>query len=361
MISKHDLSSATLANPLRRRLMTGTALAVVLPSISFGAVPSKPKRLVVNSSGGVTSKALKHAYFDEFERRYGIPILNTSPADTAKLKVMVESGNVEWDVTEIVGQDGLLVVNLGLLAPIDSSIVDFSDFPAEMRNNEFLFPRVVYSTVLGYRTDKNDGRHPVGWKEFWDVKRFPGRRSLRNHPIDNLEYALLADGVALKDLYPLDVDRAFRKLDEIRPHISVWWTSGAQPAQLLLDGEVDMASGWNGRFYDLITKKAPIGIEWAGGALKRSNFGIPKGAKNIYWSQKFLALMTEPKLQAIYANELGYPGLSKESIKYVEPKVAPYLATYPANLKQQFYTNDKWWAENDAAMRERWNRWMLKG
>lgn len=352
--------SATPASPLRRRLMAGTALAAAVPSVTFGAEPPKPKRLVVNSSGGVTSKALKNAYFDEFEKRYGIPILNTSPADTAKLKVMVESGNVEWDVTEIVGQDGLLVQNLGLLEPINRSIVDFSDFPAEMQDNEFLFPRVVYSTVLGYRTDKNNGQHPVGWKEFWDVKRFPGRRSLRNHPIDNLEYALLADGVGLKDLYPLDVDRAFAKLDEIRPHISVWWTSGAQPAQLLIDGEVIMASGWNGRFYDLMLKGAPVAIEWAGGAVKRSNFGIPKGAKNLYWSQKFLALMTEPKLQAIYANELGYPGLSKESIKYVKPEVAPHLATYPKNLEQQFYTNDKWWAENDAAMRERWNRWMLK-
>lgn len=320
----------------------------------------KPDRLVVNSSGGAVTKGLASAYFSEFEKRFDIPVVATSPADTSKLRAMVESNNVQWDVTEIVGQDALLAVKLGLLEPLDHKIIDLSHFPESLKNNKYLFPRSVYSTVLAYRTDvyKNDD-HPKTWAQFWDVKEFPGRRSLRNNPVDNLEFALIADGVKPKDLYPLDVDRAFRKLDEIKPHIAVWWTSGAQPAQLLVDKEVVLATGWNGRFYDVIKKHAPIAIEWSGGAMKQSFFGIPKGAQNPYWSQQFLAVMADAKRQAVYANELGYPGLNLESIKYVNEDVKPYLVTYPDNLSKQFDISQEWWADNGPAMQERWNQWML--
>ena len=322
--------------------------------------PPKPQSIVVNSSGGAVNKALRKAYFEEFEKRYGIRVIDTSPADTSKLRAMVESGNVQWDVTEIPGQDGLLAVKLNLLEPIDHKVVNLSEFPKHVRESKYLFPRSIYSTVLAYRTDVFAKKpRPKTWAEFWDVKNFPGRRSLRNHPIDNLEYALLADGVAPDKLYPLDVDRAFRKLDQIKPHIAVWWTAGAQPAQLLVDGEVDLATGWNGRFYDVKVKGAPIAIEWSGGAIKESHFGIPRGAKNIYWSQKMLAIMAEAKLQAIYANELAYPGLNLESVKFVKPEVQPELVTYPEHLQKQFFINLEWWTENGPAMQERWNRWML--
>jgi putative spermidine/putrescine transport system substrate-binding protein len=329
-------------------------------SASRAAEPAKPKSIVVNTSGGVVNKVMRKAYFAEFEKRYGIRVIDTSPADTAKLRAMVGSSNVEWDVTEISGQDGVLVERLGLLEPLDRSIIDLSRFPDHLKEVKYLFPRTVYSTVLGYRKDRLKNGHPVGWAQFWDVKAFPGRRSLRNHPTDNLEFALLADGVAPDKLYPLDVDRAFRKLDEIKPHINVWWMAGAQPAQLLIDGEVDMASGWSGRFYDLVMKDAPVAIEWAGGAIKQSDFAIPKGAKNAYWSQKFLALMAEAERQAIYTNELGYPGLNLDLIKYVEPQVVPHLITSPENLKKQFFLDPVWWADHGSAALERWNKWMLK-
>ena len=157
---------------------------------------------------------------------------------------------------------------------------------------------------------------------------------MRNHPIDNLEFALIADGVPKDKLYPLDLDRAFRKLDQIKPHVTAWWTTGAQPAQLLLDKEVVLATGWNGRFYDLIKKGAPIEIEWNEGALKQGSFVIPRGAKHQYWANKFLAEMAIPQQQAIYASEMGYPGLNLESLKYVDPKVKDYLPTNEKYLEQ---------------------------
>jgi putative spermidine/putrescine transport system substrate-binding protein len=182
---------------------------------------------------------------------------------------------------------------------------------------------------------------------------------MQNSPVDNLEFALLADGVPADKLYPLDLDRAFRKLDQIKKHVTVWWSTGAQSAQVLIDKEAVLGTAWNGRYYALIKQGAPIAIEWNQGAIKESAFGIPKGARDAYWGQKFLALAAEAKPQGVYADIIGYPGLNLEAIKYTDPKVAPYLPTNPEHLQKQFWTNLAWWAENGAAVKERWSRWML--
>jgi putative spermidine/putrescine transport system substrate-binding protein len=346
----------------RRGLLAGAmGLAATTSAGAQPAEPAKPSKIVVNDSGGAMGTWMRKAYFDEFEKRYGIRVVETTPADFGKLRAMVESGNVEWTVTEIGGQDAIRAGKLNLVEPIDDKIVDRSKFPSEARSKT-AFAASVYSTVLAYRSDViKPGSQPKGWAEFWDVKRFPGPRTVRNHPVDNLEFALIADGVPMDKLYPLDIDRAFHKLDEIKPHITVWWTTGQQPAQLLLDKEVVMATGWNGRFFDLVQKDASIAIDWTQGALKQGTFVIPRGAKDAYWGQKFLALMTEPKLEATYANALGYPGLNPEASQYTDPKVLPALPTAPENLTKQFWISDAWWAENGGRALERWNGWMLKG
>ena len=352
------------SNPLsaaagRRAVLSGIGASVIAAG-ARAAEPSKPARIVVNASGGAMATWLRRAYFDDFEKQYGIRVVETSPVDFAKLRAMVESGNVEWTVTEIGGQDAIRAGDMNLVEPIDPAIVDRSKFPPQARSKT-VFASSIYSTVLAYDSEHfKDRPRPSGWAEFWDAKRFPGPRSIRNHPVDNLEFALLADGVAADKLYPLDVDRAFKKLDEIKPHITVWWTTGAQPAQLLLDKEVVLATGWNGRFYDLMQKKAPIGLDWNQGALKQGTFIIPRGAKDAYWGQKLLAMMTDPKRQAIYATALGYPGANTESAQYIDAKVLPFLPNAPENLAKQFFIDDTWWTKHGGAAIERWNAWMLK-
>ncbi|MFC3123431.1 ABC transporter substrate-binding protein [Pseudoroseomonas globiformis] len=324
------------------------------------APPPKPDRIVVNASGGAMAQFLRIAYFADFEKEHGIRIVDTSPVDFGKLRAMVNSGNPEWTVTEIGGQDADRAKELNLLEPIDTSIVDLSRYP-EIGRQSHIYVGSAYSTVLGYRSDVfKDGSHPKGWAEFWDVRRFPGARSLRNHPVDNLEFALLADGVPKDKLYPLDLDRAFRKLDEIRPHIAVWWSTGAQPAQMLVDKEVVLATGWNGRFFELAKKQAPVGSEFQEGSLKSSAWGIPRGARNAYWGQKFFQTMSDPRRQAIYATELSYAGLHPDTVNYVAEELRPLLPTAPANLEKQFWLNTTWWTENGQRAQERWTRWMLQ-
>jgi putative spermidine/putrescine transport system substrate-binding protein len=165
--------------------------------------------------------------------------------------------------------------------------------------------------------------------------------------------------VTLEQLYPLDVDRAFKKLDAIHKHINVWWSTGQQPAQLLVDKEVVLATGWNGRFYDLIRKDAPLVMEWNGGILKLSSWVVPKGAKDQYWAMKVLATMCDPKRQAANAEILGYSGTHLDSNQYVAEKIRPLLPLYPDNLKKQAWLDQKWWTINGAEIGERWNKWML--
>ncbi len=336
------------------------AAAVAVPA-SAQSEPPKPEQIVINDSGGDMQSAMRRIFYSEFEKRYGIRIVNTSPLDLGKLRAMVNSGNIDWAVTELTGEDAVQAEKAGLLEPLDHKIIDFSAYPENLRDRKYIFPKSVYSTVIAYNTDVFKGdNHPKSWADFFDVEKFPGMRSMQNTPIENLEFALLADGVPADKLYPLDVDRAFRKLDTIKKHVAVWWTTGAQSAQVLVDKEVDMGTAWNGRVWSLMKENAPVAIEWNQGAIKESAFGIPAGAPNAYWGQKFLALAAEAKLQGVYAEVIGYPGLNLDALQFTDPKVAPFLPTYPDHLKKQFWTNIAWWSENGAAIKERWSRWVLE-
>lgn len=345
----------------RRLLVTGMASAALVgrfSSVARAEEPAKPDALVVNASGGELGAALEEAYGGVFTRNTGIPIRMTSPHDLGKLRAMVESGNVEWDVTELGGAEARIAASMGLLEAIDDSVVDRSAYPAEARDPHLLTTS-IYSTILAFREDAFPEGAPATWADFWDVERFPGSRSLANNPADNLEFALLADGVAAKDLYPLDVDRAFAKLDAIRPHVTAWWSSGAQHVQMLVDREVVLSSAWNGRIFNAVGKGSPLGIAWEGSAIHGAYFGIPKGAANAYWSQRFLAAATDPQAQASFANRFVSPGLNPLSTQYADPAVIDFLPTKPENLAVSFWQDDLWWADNLATVKERWQRWML--
>jgi len=344
---------------LWRLCVIATAAGMVLFPAAQPLAQTKPAQIVINDSGGDMQKAMRNIFYGEFEKRNGVKVVNTSPPDLGKLKAMVDSGNVEWAVTEISGEDALRAEQSGLLEPLDLKIIDLSKFPQHLQNRKFVFPKSVYSTVMGYRTDMfKEPNVPKTWADFWNVQRFPGPRAMQNSPVDNLEFALLADGVPLDKLYPLDVDRAFRKMDAIKKNVAVWWTTGAQSAQVLIDKEVVMGTAWNGRYYNLIKDGAPIVIEWNGGAIKESAFAIPKGAKDAVWGQRFLAVAADAQMQGQYANVIGYPGLNLEAIKYTDPKIAPYLPT--TYLTKQFWTDLNWWNENGAKVKERWARWILQ-
>lgn len=345
------------------RWIAGLSLtAAMLPGAGRAQEPPKPRQIVVNASIGDTLVATRKTYYAEFERLYGIKVVESGPVSLAKLRAMVESGNIEWTISEVGGEDAIRAEKLGLFEPIDRKIVDMDALPGALGERKVTLARGIYSTTLGYRKDAfKNGKYPQNWVDFWDVKNFPGPRSLRGRAIDTLEFALQADGVPVDKLYPIDLDRAFRKLDEIKPHIAVWWTAGQQPAQLLIDREVVMTSGWNGRFYKL-QRDPSSGIDaaWTGSMVKIGTFGVVKGTPHAYWGQKMLAVMNDPKLQAAYAEQVGYPGSHPKSWDYVSKESHRFFPTSPENLPKVAWTNDEWWAANGGAVEERFARWLLQ-
>ncbi|CAI3799970.1 hypothetical protein DBADOPDK_02425 [Pseudomonas sp. MM223] len=211
------------------------------------------------SWGGTTQDAQKEAWAVPFTKATDIKVVQDGPTDYGKLKAMVESGNVQWDVVDVEADFALRAASEGLLEPLDFNQI----------NRDKIDPRFVsdhgvgsffFSFVLGYNEGKLGANKPVDWTALFDTKTYPGKRALYKWPSPGvLELALLADGVAPDKLYPLDLDRAFKKLDTIKKDI-VWWGGGAQSQQLLASGEASLGQFWNGRVYALQQDGAPVGV-----------------------------------------------------------------------------------------------------
>ncbi len=340
-----------------RRTVAAAAFAAGFMALSAQAQTT----IVINGSGGSLAQIITRIYEEPFTKETGIKVRSTAPVSLPKMKAMVESGNVEWDLTELGGDDIIQARKNGWLTPIDWNIVDPDKKLAEQWRMPDGMVTATFSTVIAYRTDKfPEGKGPKNWADFWDVKQFPGPRSLQNSPVGNLEFALLADGVPKDKLYPIDVERAFKKLDQLKPHVPVWWTTGAQHVQLLVDGEVVMTSVWNGRISPLRKEGKPVAISWGGGALQLSYWGIPKGAKHPTEAMRYMKGRLDPVKGEEFVSLVPYPGFIPGLIERLDPKVAQDLPTLPANVEAQFEFDAGWWAERRAALTERWNAWLLQ-
>lgn len=344
---------------LTRRAFNIGASSLALAALTAGKAAAEDVTIVVNGSGGSLAEVIKKIFEDPFTAATGIKVQATAPVSLPKLKAMVESGNVEWDLTELNGDDVARASAAGWLEPIDYSLIDPDNKLPDMAKLPDAIVRASYSTVFGYRADKFEGKKPKTWADFWDVETFPGARSLENSPKGNLEFALLAAGVPLDKIYPIDIDKAFAKLDGLKEHIPVWWENGAQHVQLLVDGEVSMTSCWNGRITPLKNEGKPVDISWDGGALMLSYLGIPKGAKHPMEAQLFLKHRLDPKAAAAFVKIVPYPGFVPGMMELLEPEFVATLPTAPQNAAVQFRFNADWWGQNLDSVQKRWNDWLL--
>lgn len=335
-------------------------LLVSIVAILTTLTASAQGPLVVTSWGGAYQDGQRKAHFEGFTKATGIKIVEASPTDYGKLKAMVMSQNVEWDVVDVDLDFVIRAGRQGLLEKLDYAKMglDTRDFlPGTVHDHGI--GNMFYSTILAWNTKKiTAGTAPTGWKDFWDVKKFPGPRSLYKSPLGTLEAALLADGVPIDKLYPLDVDRAFRSLDRIKPYVTVWWDTGAKAAQLVTDGEVVMTSSWNGRIQEVIRQGAPVGFTWNGGALGGDAWVIPKGAKNRDLAMKFIAFAQTAKQQAELTKYYPVGPTNTKAFAFVDPKVD--LPTTPKNRSVQLIVDVTWWVDNFDKVNERFTAWLLK-
>jgi putative spermidine/putrescine transport system substrate-binding protein len=336
---------------------TATAVFATALMVAAAGAANAADNLSFVSWGGTTQEAQTTAWAAPFSEKTGIKVLQDGPTDYGKLKAMVESGNVQWDVVDVEADFALRAAREGLLEPLDFSVID----------REQIDPRFVsdhgvgsfyFSFVLGYNQGRLGGKAPQDWSALFDTATYPGKRALYKWPSPGvLELALLADGVAIEQLYPLDLDRAFKKLDSIKKDI-VWWGGGAQSQQLLASGEASLGQFWNGRIYALQQDGAPVGVSWKQNLVMADFLVIPKGSKNKEAAMQFLANAASAKGQADFANLTAYAPVNTGSVAQLKADLAPNLPT--AYAEDQITLDFAYWAEHGPAIAARWNEWLVK-
>ena len=192
------------------------------------------------------------------------------------------------------------------------------------------------------------------------MKDLPGRRAIRKHPFDTLEESLMASGVPTSQLYPLNLDRAFANLDKIKPDVDVWWNSGAQVTQMLSSGEVDMIATWVSRPQQAIMEGAPVAIVWNQNLWGVDNWSILAGTPNADACREFIKFASDVKRMAQQGDFYPAGVTQPEAFKYMKADIAKHSPTHPDNIKTGVQINAKYWLENQAAVTERFNSWVLK-
>lgn len=359
-----------MANRGLHRFLPYGALQHAAAGLSLALVAAVPataaEQITFVSQGGAYQKAQTIAILDPAAKKLGITIHQDSvPEAWPIMRAQVASGKPTWDVVDTATSWCLRGGEQGIVEKLDfSKIPNAAAMPAEYRS-PYSVAYEFYSSVLAYSLKKfpDPASAPKSWADFWDLKKFPGRRALRNHPLATLEAALMADGVAPDKLYPLDVERALRKLEEIKPHITVWWTSGAQSAQLLNDGEVDMLMAWNGRISALAKEGAKVAHTYNQGILQSTSLCIVKGAPNLATAVKFLNEAVDPVHQANLPLHIDYGPANPKAFDtgVISAARAKELPSAPENASRQALMSYAWWSSADGeAAEKRWLGFMQK-
>ncbi len=303
------------------------------------------------SWGGSYQDAQSKAMFQPVGKALGIEVKEESYGGLSDLRLKVKAGAVTWDVVDMGAGTANRATVEGLLEPLDYDMIDKSTMVPGTAMSHCV-GTIIFSTVFAYNTETYGEDGPKSWADFWDVEKFPGKRSYRGKAWTALEPALLADGVAPEDVYKVlaseeGIQRALDKIRELKPHIAVWWTSGAQHAQLMKDGEVDMSTGWNGRFDVAIKDGAKAKYNYDGGIIDFDCFGIPKGAPNKDAAMKFLAEASKGEYQAEQTKYITYGPTN--SLAYetgiISDEEAKMLPSHPDNAANQLVLDLDFWGE----------------
>lgn len=344
----------------RRHLLLGAA-ALAAPALHGTDASAQTRQITCADPGGPFGEAFGKAFYRPFEQATGIRVVNVArPAEpTAQFRAMTETRAYVWDCCLLTASARDILLRQNLLDPIGLSRADAPDLMPEALTEHWMGTD-VYATILAIRTDRFTGAAPSSWADFWNTQGFPGRRALRRDPIDTLEQALLADGVPIASLYPLDLDRAFRALDRIKPAINAWWTGGAQTTQMLQSGEVAMIPTWNGRAQPVIDAGGPVKIIWNQGLLGIEGWGIPRGSPRVELARQFIRFCSSAQQQAAYTDMLAYGPTNLKAYEHIPAARAALLPTHPDNLRVMRIADEAWWSPNRAAATERFNAWVLR-
>ena len=368
---------------LTKTLMTTTALTVAAGMVSADA--HMADELTIVSWGGAYSKSQQLAYHDPYMAKTGIKIINDESSNeaVAKLRAMNEAGNVTWDVVDVVASDAIRLCDEGLameidpdtmLAPAPDGTSAEDDF-GDLLVSDCFIPQIVYSTTFGYRTDMvpEGVDAPDDICDVFDLETYPGKRSLEKRPINNMEWALLCDGVAKDEVYDVlgteeGQEQALAKLETIKDDV-IWWSAGADTPQLLADGEVFMGSTYNGRLFSVIEEqKQPVAMMWDAQVFDLDGWIIPTGLSDERKARAldFIMATTDTQHLADQAKYISYGPARASSAPLVGKHadlgidMAPHMPTDPNNAKNTFLYNYEFWADYRDDIDAKFQAWLAK-
>ena len=310
------------------------------------------------SWGGAYQRALESAWLDPFSEASNIEIYRDTEPEIAKIRAMVDTENVQWDIVTGGGETLMKGIEYNLFTKITAEMVDQTSILDSIKN-QYGVPTEIYSTVIAFSKDKFHDEKPKTFSDFWDINKFPGRRTLPDDPAAVLEAALLADGVNKAEIYKLlnteqGLERALNKIREIKDHVTFWWSSGAQPVQALGSGEVDLALGWNGRFQSGIDNGLNIEMAWNESISHVGYMMIPRGAPNQKQALELLNYITQPQIQAKISSFISYGPAGEEALKYIDEETMIKLPSTKERINNTLFMDISWWANHSTQALEKY-------
>jgi putative spermidine/putrescine transport system substrate-binding protein len=369
---------------MKKTILGTTAAAALAAGVVYAQ--DKTGELVIVSWGGAYSASQQNAYHDPYmAMNPGVRIINdeSSAEAVARLRAMNEAGNITWDIVDVVAADAIRLCDEGLamvidhdewLEPAPDGTPASEDF-GESIVSECFIPQIIYSYTFGYRTGVEawEGREPDDLCDVFDLEAFPGTRSLERRPINNLEWALICDGVAVEDVYDVleteeGVEQALAKLDTIRDNV-IWWSAGAETPQRLADGEAVIGSTFNGRLFSVIEEQdQPVKMLWDYQVYDLDGWIIPTGVDESKMDliRDYIRFATDTQRLADQAQWISYGPARASSAPLVSThadlgiEMAPHMPTDPANNATAFFFNYEWWADNRDDLDARFNAWLAQ-
>lgn len=345
-----------IRNVTMRELCKGGLLAAL-----FGAAaPALADYVTVVSFGGASQEAQRGAFYEPFKQATGDAVVYRAyNGDLAKLRQQLEQSHVSWDVVEVEAPELMRGCAEGLFERLEPGLAGSPDDFVPGALQPCGVGIFVWSMALAYDPQRL-AQAPQGWADFWDVRRLPGKRGLREGARYNLEFALMADGVAARDVYRVlgsaeGVERAFRKLDELKPHIR-WWKTGEEPIRALRDGSVAMSAAYNGRV-SAARAEQPLALVWGGSIYDFDYWALPRGVWKGELARRFVAFASQPQQQKALAERIAYGPTNRQALALLSPQVAGELPTAAQNIAGAVGMDAEFWSRHGPALEQRFAVW----
>lgn len=346
----------------------GRTLAAAFVFACIGAYPAvAADPVTVVGWGGAWDQAYKDGVWDVYTAETGVPIVIEEWAgELARVRAQVQSGSITWDMVAAEAPSVEIGCAEGLFVKLNPDITGDPALYHPGTIHECGVASDTWATILAYRTDLVGDEPPRSWADYWDVEKFPGKRGMLAQAQYTLENALMADGVPATEVYdvlrsPGGVDRAFAKLDEIKPHV-VWWNSSTQAIQNLDSGEVVMTDQYNARITnDILKEGKPYAIAWDAGFFYGTDmWSIVAGAPNEAAAIELLTWFSEPENQAGFSKLYAYGTGRIEAADFIPDDWKEHLPTAPHHIQYGASYDDAYWVENKEALEERFKAWLAR-